>query len=116
MSRYIDADLFLKDESKAYMATQLKIKDEQLKLVNKAVHAKIQMLIADAPTVDVAPVRHGRWLNGKGGNAKIDDYGYVCDAYCSECGNWLTASDEYGCDSNYCPNCGAKMDKISDNP
>ena len=30
---------------------------------------------------------------------------------CSECDEWLTASDEYACNGNYCPNCGAKMDE-----
>ena len=28
---------------------------------------------------------------------------------CSECGDWLTGSDEYECSARYCPNCGAKM-------
>ena len=29
--------------------------------------------------------------------------------WCSECGRWLTASDEYSCFGKFCPNCGAKM-------
>lgn len=49
------------------------------------------------PAADVTPVRHGRWRFC--GSDKWND------AYeCSECGN--IAMD----DSNYCPNCGAKMD------
>ena len=43
---------------------------------------------------DVAPVRHGRWLHRKNGVA-----------YCSEC---EIDAVEYG--TEYCPNCGAKMD------
>ena len=43
---------------------------------------------------DVAPVRHGKWLHRKNGVA--------C---CSEC-EVDTVEDE----TNYCPNCGAKMD------
>ena len=43
---------------------------------------------------DVVPVRHGRWLHRKNGVA-----------YCSEC-KIDTIEDE----TNYCPNCGAKMD------
>ena len=43
---------------------------------------------------DVAPVRHGKWLHRKNGVA-----------YCSEC-EVDTVEDE----TNYCPNCGAKMD------
>lgn len=50
------------------------------------------------PPTDVSPVRHGRWRFC--GSDKWND------AYeCSECGN--IAMD----DSNYCPNCGAKMDE-----
>ena len=45
-------------------------------------------------TADVVPVRHGRWLHRKNGVA-----------YCSEC-KIDTVEDE----TNYCPNCGAKMD------
>lgn len=45
-------------------------------------------------TADVAPVRHGKWLHRKNGVA-----------YCSEC-EVDTVEDE----TNYCPNCGAKMD------
>ena len=43
---------------------------------------------------DVIPVRHGRWLHRKNGVA-----------YCSEC-EIDTVEDE----TEYCPNCGAKMD------
>ena len=28
---------------------------------------------------------------------------------CSECDEWLTASDEYDCYGRYCPNCGCRM-------
>lgn len=53
------------------------------------------------PAADVAPVVHGRWLDGR----------------CTVCG-W-EEPDEIGYDgyefspwghTNYCPNCGAKMD------
>lgn len=43
---------------------------------------------------DVAPVRHGRWLHRKSGVA-----------YCSEC-----EIDAVEDGTEYCPNCGAKMD------
>ena len=45
-------------------------------------------------TADVGPVRHGKWLHRKNGVA-----------YCSEC-EVDTVEDE----TNYCPNCGTKMD------
>lgn len=43
---------------------------------------------------DVAPVRHGRWKR----------YGKNLGE-CSECGEVVSVRN------NYCPNCGAKMDK-----
>lgn len=52
-------------------------------------------LVEDIPTADVAPVRHGHWIED--GDCQI----------CSECGEehcW----DEYR--AAYCDSCGAKMD------
>ena len=47
-----DLDAFALDESEAYMSAQAKLGNCDLtSLVNEAVHAKIQMLIADTPTV-----------------------------------------------------------------
>ena len=47
------------------------------------------------PAADVAPVVHGRWI-------KVKPVHYQC----SICG-----VNTGGFTSNYCPNCGAKMDK-----
>ena len=53
-------------------------------------------LIDEQPTVDAVPVRHGKWVEYP-----------IADGMnqCSECGML-----RFGC-SNYCPNCGAKMDE-----
>lgn len=41
--------------------------------------------------------------------------GFVTDSCsCSECGDWLTGSDEYQCSGNFCPNCGADMREIEE--
>lgn len=56
------------------------------------------------PAADVAPVRHGRWLQKK---HKI--FGNAYDYVCSECG-----CDYALAEYNYCPNCGAKMDGVDD--
>lgn len=62
-----------------------------------------------APSADVKPVRHGHWLND-------ESYEYIC----SECGKYAPFNlDIYGETvdyyhnnlTNYCPNCGAKMEK-----
>ena len=70
----------------------------------------------DMDAADVVPVRHGRWISdgvGKrfGTVVRLDKDGCPVDScHCSECGEWLTASDEYPAIGYYCPNCGAKMD------
>jgi len=52
--------------------------------------------IFELPAADVAPVRHGRWVDGK----------------CDNCGEhapyWCLATTFH--ESNFCPNCGAKME------
>lgn len=60
-----------------------------------------------------AQPRKGRWISEtKGKVAILDEFGNVsCSAHCFECGDWLTASDEYSCRGNYCPNCGARMEE-----
>ena len=84
------------DAIKAMMAT---------KWMNDSDGAMAMEIVATAPTADVAPVRHGRWLQKK---HKIfgNEYDYVC----SECG-----CDYALAKYNYCPNCGAKMDGDGDN-
>lgn len=54
------------------------------------------------PAADVAPVRHGRWLCG--------DYYDIGDV-CSEC-DWDSQMTHPS--YRYCPNCGAKMDEVSE--
>ena len=56
---------------------------------------RAQRAILDAPASDVAPVRHGRWID--------TDYEF---AQCSLCKYPVYAAWNA---TNYCPNCGAKM-------
>lgn len=64
----------------------------------------LKHLIADFPVADVAEVRHGEWVG-----LEYDGYANGNPVYnlweCSECG------EEVKCKDNYCPNCGARMDK-----
>ena len=63
-------------------------------------------VIDEEPSVDAEPVRHGRWetkvyTTGDG----LDDWSIIhLEEVCSECGKWQIGI------SNFCPNCGAKMD------
>ena len=63
-------------------------------------------VVAKAPAADVAPVVHGRWIYTR------------IDANCSHCGfEWFASCQECGVcpdNTNYCPNCGARMDGETD--
>ena len=53
---------------------------------------------------------HGRWLSCLGNERHLNSKGYTQgECYCSVCGDFLMASDEYTCRGNFCPNCGADM-------
>ena len=52
------------------------------------------------PAADVAPVRHGRWI-------EHEKYTFGVMYDCSICDNLIL---DNGHSWNYCPNCGAKMD------
>lgn len=66
-----------------------------------------ESLVCQQPTIDAAPVKHGRWIENK--------YGYitcsVCDGFPLEAmtGSLITMLYE-PYESEYCPHCGAKMD------
>ena len=57
--------------------------------------------IRKLPAADVAPVRHGRWI-------EKDKYSFGTFYDCTICGNCILDS---GHSWNYCPNGGAKMDE-----
>lgn len=65
-----------------------------------------KQVIESAPTIDAEPVRHGHWI------IHVDEL-FPADSTqeCSVCHGeeWLGIKHE-----NYCPNCGAKMDEVSE--
>lgn len=61
-------------------------------------------VVDDMPTEDVAPVRHGRWID----EGQYADF-FPHHAYrCSECGNHFLEVEMY---YEFCPRCGAKMER-----
>ena len=70
--------------------------------------------VAMLPAADVSPVRHGHWIS----LTECANEG----VYCSICKKKVWKSDYDWCSkrrgnklqSNYCPNCGAKMDGVAD--
>ena len=89
--RLIDADKMATDELAAFVSVQLKITDAAKRDINSIVHAKIQRLIADTPTVE-----------------NDDD---VVVEQCPKCGNevWLKWDVERDGYTIYCPYCGYRM-------
>lgn len=77
---------------------------------------RAQREILNAPAADVAPVRHGRWMKAK---HKKDYWGFDSDGdfgcwsdypvLCSSCK--YDATENSTGETNYCPNCGAKMEQ-----
>lgn len=63
--------------------------------------SEAEIMIAQAPKSDVAPVRHGRWIDCE------DDWSsYV---RCSVCGDEYTNWEADCAYTNFCPGCGADM-------
>lgn len=58
----------------------------------------IPKVVDDTPTIEAEPVRHGKW--------EFAGDGIVG---CTSCGE--TYPSRYVIPRNYCPNCGAKMDR-----
>lgn len=86
--RLIDADKLKEDMTKR----QIEKRD---------LNASFFAVINEQPTVEAEPVRHGHWEYV---DAPVfgNPYGsYKCDC----CGNSMAHK------TNYCPNCGAKMDE-----
>ena len=94
MARYIDADRLIAD---GWMLERHGINNKLLQV----------MSIADVPTEDVEEVKHGKWEEWWD-----DNYLSYCHK-CSECGSYPLTKEETMHDevlSNFCPNCGTKMD------
>ena len=63
--------------------------------------------IHNAPPADVAEVKHGKWVEVYRENIWGDSV-HVLE--CSACGKYTVGTRGIMTKSNYCPNCGAKMD------
>ena len=76
-------------------------------LLNDDGECGFEVFISDTPTVDAEPVRHGRWID-KG------EY-----AVCTECGGrsgtQYDSAEPIPLMTQFCPNCGARMDGGEDN-
>ena len=67
--------------------------------------SSIYAVIDNAPATDVAPVRHGRIIETIE-NGRMKRVFSCCGEDFTELTCWMTP--------NYCPNCGAKIDEVSE--
>lgn len=115
MARYIDAEklkgLLLLDQSGIKDAlkhgTHLHpVRKLEHKAYIDAIEYCVQQ-INEAPTADVAEVRHGKWVH--------TDYAmhWLGKDECSECTYHTSDRDDLS-HLKYCPNCGARMDGDED--
>ena len=111
MAKYIDREALvewlkripLKDLSDGRGLCRVIMEDDFKKAIKKMPKGII---------VDVAPVRHGRWLRSD------DDWYSLTSIRCSICGEeWCfeMIDDVTLLNYKYCPNCGAKMDRGTEN-
>ena len=72
----------------------------------REVYLSAKRAIKNTPAADVVEVRHGRWVHN-------EDYESWAEKYvCSECNQNAPSDGDYRHSlTNYCPHCGAKMDK-----
>ena len=65
--------------------------------------APIYHMLKTLTAADVKPVIHGKWIPNWGGP-------FLLGNYCSLCNNYEEITIKHSEGSNYCSNCGAKMD------
>ena len=75
-----------------------------------AITMKGVAIINQFPAADVAPVVHGEWVLV---GTNEHDYETSVEEKCSLCGRYVYRYDTEPQD-NYCPNCGAKMNRESE--
>lgn len=104
--RLIDADKLILElaTNRNYHATNCREEN----LLSKDI-----IIVNEQPAIKaIEVIRHAHWVNNVDDYVELDMFGHPeHSAFCSNCGAWLTGSDEYDCKGYYCPNCGAKMDE-----
>ena len=93
MAEYIERAAFVGELTAAETQKELR------NMTSADAYFAVLRMVNELHKADVAPVRHGRWVKQYRSGIPVDK-GYVSSC----CDMW---SDRK---SNYCPNCGAKMD------
>lgn len=91
MSDYISREVVLK----AFKLTVKNPNKDYQRGMQDTIDCLVPEVVADIPSTDVQPVKHGKWLKRMSTSDSLK---------CSICGN----NHEYI--TTYCPNCGTRMD------
>lgn len=96
----------LREKAQGYFVSMFATSDECH--VARVAATECAAEVKNLPTVDAEPVRHGRWYKPIGGMMPPEHHGRH---RCSVC-NQLAYYERPGREglSDYCPNCGARMD------
>lgn len=109
MSEYMNKELFLRSMGLTGDETKYGNRDAEHQYRSYSTYMSYEIMdsVEDSIVEDVAPVRHGRWLEYE----NDADRGYH---YCSHCKRQAINYSDGGVItevlSPYCPYCGAKMD------
>lgn len=111
MAKYINMDDLLEDIEHSVVFTLRPDKPSSINAELRGAN-KIIDRIRCAPAAEVVEVRHGRWiLKDKSALDRKPKRGE--EIFCDQCGEMALGYPFWECDlkpSNFCPNCGAKMD------
>ncbi len=101
MARYIDADKALKKIKELQETDPATVGKKQFAEGFFCGLDEAEVVLLQAPTADVAEVKHGEWAWIAGDSPM-----------CTRCGKVFDTNDnaDAGITWMYCPNCGAKMD------
>lgn len=102
MAEYIDRDAIYTAFANA--CTDVLERASEIDYIAGFSYELVIKILDNIPTVNVAPVVHGRWIGAP-----------LCgndNCRCSECGSWhnIHANLRGEIMQKYCPYCGAKMD------
>lgn len=99
LAEYENAEELIKT---ATHAPVLSYQTAAIKAVLEGKGVKCKVIVDDKPTADAKPVKHERWIKGK----DWDEW------FCPICHNRaILDSKENPILSNYCPHCGAKLER-----
>ena len=96
------------------MDNYFKASDILDKAIGTDAYFPIKSILLGTKTADVAPVRHGRWIEDERTYPGPGLKNNLCSACGEVAGAWKEGL-EPGRKWAYCPNCGARMDKEDNN-